>query len=117
MDLDAGRAAPDMRDQAPRQMPAAHPQPMRHPIAQQRLKPRIAQHDFETRAGRRVAGQGCVNLVGEVFEEHLDHYVIVETASAPAVCAAASRAPRRAYNCPTIAIKFVAMAHSWATPG
>jgi len=47
MDLDPGQDPPDMRDEAPGQMPAALPQPMCQPVIQQRLKPGIAQHDLE----------------------------------------------------------------------
>ena len=54
---------------------------MRQPVIQQRLKTGIAQHDFEARPGGRIAGQGCVNLVAQVFERHRDHYVIVVTAT------------------------------------
>ena len=50
---------------------------MRQAMEQQGLEAGIAQHDFEARAGGGVAGQGRIDLVAQVLEEHRGHYVIV----------------------------------------
>jgi hypothetical protein len=49
---------------------------VRQPIEQQRLKPRITEHDFHPRPGRRIAGERGINLVAQVSEKHRDHYML-----------------------------------------
>src|SRR5579864_8819505 len=108
MDLDPAQHPPDMRDQAPGQAPPAPPQPMRQAVIDERVKPRIAQYNLEPRPGGRVAVESRVNFVAEVFDEHRGHYVILKTATLPLSARSGSRAPTRAYNCPTTRIKYVA---------
>jgi hypothetical protein len=42
---------------------------------QQRVKPRVAQHDFEARPGSGIAGKGCVYLFPQVFQKHRNSYL------------------------------------------
>ena len=82
------------------------PQPTGEPVEEERLKPGIAQHDFESRSGRRIARQSRIYLVSQVSEKHCSHYVIVRIPVGRYWRAATRGTPRTAYNCPTNAIKY-----------
>jgi hypothetical protein len=77
MDLDAGQHPPDMGYESPGEQPTMLPQPMGEAVEHERVKARIAQHDFEARTGGRIAGESRVNFVAQVFQKHRYHYVIL----------------------------------------
>jgi len=80
------------------------PQPMGEAVEQERLKPGIAQHDFEARTRRGIAGESGVYFVTQVFQKHRYHYVILALALLRGTASHRERLERR-YNCPTNAIK------------
>jgi len=73
-------------------------------VEQQGVKAGVAQHDFQSRTGGRIAGKGGVDFVAQVFKKHRGHYVML-VADATQRHRAASVEPEPAYNCPTNAIK------------
>jgi hypothetical protein len=76
---------------------------MGKPMEQQRVKPRITQHDFEARTGGGIAGEGCVDFVAQVSKEHRCHYIVLALMLG---ATARHRGQReRTYNCPTKMIK------------
>jgi hypothetical protein len=55
MDLDAGEKTPDMRNQTRQPSEARAPQPVREPVHQQRMEPRVTGDHFPSIASCRVA--------------------------------------------------------------
>ena len=92
-----------MRYKTPSEKPAILPQPMGKPMEQQRVKPRITQHDFEARAGGRIACEGSVDFVAQVSKEHRCHYIVL--ALMPRMTEPHRGRREQTYNCPTKMIK------------
>ena len=103
MNFDPGKEPPEMRYEASGEQPAVPPQPMADAVKQQRVKPRVAQHDLEPRAGGGVASQGRVNFLAQVLPQHRYHYINVSVAERAEPHCTDGR--QRAYNCPTKMIK------------
>src|ERR1700745_269999 len=76
MNFNAGQYASDMRHEPAGEQPAALPKPMRQAVIEQRLKPRVAEHNLEARPCRGVARERGVDFIPQVFEQHCDHYML-----------------------------------------
>jgi hypothetical protein len=81
MNFNAGQNTPEMRHEPAGEQPAVIPKPVGDTVIEQRVKPRITQHDLKPRSGCRIACQCRVNFFSQVLPQHRYHYINMAAAN------------------------------------